>query len=518
MGGPGAIAARGPPYSVPMLHPSFLRPATLALGLLLLASPAGADVRLPALFGDGMVLQRDTQVAVWGWADPGEEVRVVASWSDALRSAVAGPDGRWELRLPTGEAGGPHTLAFLATNRIELEDVLFGEVWVCSGQSNMEWSIDRCAPLYTEAKAKMDHPRLRLFDVERAFSTTPREDCEGSWSACTPESVAGFSAVAYFYGLELMNELDVPVGLIGSNWGGTRCEAWTSAESIRRRGDFDDQLALAAREAALPADSQEKRSFHHNHSTALFNGMIAPLLPYGIRGAIWYQGESNRGRAAQYHSLFPDMIADWRRHWGRGDFPFYFVQIAPFGYGGDKAHQPALLREAQRLALRVPNTGMAVTMDIGDPADIHPRNKHDVGKRLALWALHGTYGRDVGSWSGPLFRSASREGDALRVRFDHAEGGLVCEGAPTHFEIAGADGTWMPAEARIDGETLLVRADGCPEPVSVRYGWGNADMPGLENAAGLPASSFCSDPWPPTTGPSSPGPPGTLQRGKPTGP
>jgi sialate O-acetylesterase len=252
-------------------------------------------------------------------------------------------------------------------------------------------------------------------------------------------------------------------------------------------------LATIERERKLPADSETKREVHQNYASALYNGMIAPLVPFGIRGAIWYQGESNRGRAAQYFELFPAMIADWRRHFGRGDFPFYFVQIAPFAYGGDESHQTALLREAQRLALRIPNTGMACTMDIGEAGDIHPKNKLDVGRRLALWALEQTYGRPLEVWSGPLFKRAEREGDALRVHFDQVGGGLRCQGELTHFELAGADGVWTAAEGRIDGRTILVRASACPEPVAVRYAWGTADMPGLSNAEGLPASSFCSD-------------------------
>jgi sialate O-acetylesterase len=475
---------------------SATRSHLLPFALTLLAGAASAEVRLPALFADHMVLQRDTAVAVWGWADPGEQVTVTGSWSDAAQQATAGEDGRWRVTLPTGPAGGPHTLAVEGANRIELGDVLLGEVWVCSGQSNMEWSIDACRPLYTDVKAGADHPELRLFDVGRAFATSPQQDCEGRWAACTPETLGSFSAVAFFYGRELHRELGVPVGLISSNWGGTLCEAWTSEETIARMPDFAVQLDVVRAERGLAPDSDIERKVHHNFPTALYNGMLAPLIPYGIRGAIWYQGESNRGRAAQYHELFPAMIRDWRAKWGIGDFPFYFVQIAPFHYGGDQDHQPAWLREAQRLALRVPNTGMAVTMDIGNELDIHPKNKHEVGRRLALWALARTYGRPVPVWSGPLYSHHTVENGALRLHFEHAGAGLWAPGRLTHFEIRGEDGAWKPAAAKLEGATVVVSSPEVPAPVAARYGFANAAETRLRNSAGLPASSFTTETWP----------------------
>ena len=479
-----------------MIHPKLKRSALLALLATTLAPWAAADVRMPAIFSDHMVLQRDAQVAVWGWADPGEEVTVEPSWSDAAVTLSADADGRWRTAVATGPAGGPHSLSIAGANRVTFEDVLFGEVWVCSGQSNMEWSMDACRPLYTDVKAAANHPQLRLFDLKRAYSTSPQEDCEGTWTACTPDVLGSFSAVAYFYGRELHMELGVPVGLISTNWGGTVCESWTSEETIAGMPDFDGLMETVRAERDLPQDSDVERKVRQNHPTALYNGMIAPIVGYGIRGAIWYQGESNRTRAAQYHELFPAMIRDWRAKWGLGDFPFYFVQIAPFHYRGDTANQPAMLREAQRLALRTPNTGMAVTMDIGNELDIHPRNKVDVGHRLALWALAETYGKPVGLWSGPLYSHLAVEGAALRLSFEHAGVGLWAPGPLEHFEVRGADGVWHPASARIEGATVVVTAEAVPEPVAARYGWGNADSTRLKNSSALPASSFTTETWP----------------------
>ncbi len=472
------------------------RPYLISLALLATSSISMAEVRLPALFGDHMVLQRDSTVAIWGWAEPGEKVSIELDWKDTAIEAVTDAAGSWKAKIPTGAAGDPHSITVIGTNRIEINDVLFGEVWVCSGQSNMEWTVDLCAPLYDPLKLKADHPRLRLFDVRNSFSTSPQADCVGKWAACTPENVGSFSAVAYFYGVELLEALDVPIGLISSNWGGTVCESWTSEATIEGLGEFDQQLAVVRGERELAADSEVKRKVHQNFPTALFNGMIAPLIPFGIRGAIWYQGESNRTRPEQYVELFPAMIADWRNLWGQGDFPFYYVQIAPFHYSGDPEHQAARLREAQRLTLRTPNTGMAVTMDIGNPSDIHPKNKLDVGKRLAFWALARTYERPMDTWSGPLFRQLEIERGELRLHFDQTGGGLQAEGPLSHFEIAGADGNWMAAEARIDDDTVVVSAVGCPDPQAARYGWGADDMPNLKNAEGLPASSFSTEDWP----------------------
>lgn len=459
----------------------------LALALAL-SAPGLADVRCASIFGDHMVLQRETEVAVWGWADPGEHVTVRGSWMEAGRVTVPGSDGRWSLLIPTPAAGGPHTLSVTGENELRFEDVLVGEVWLCSGQSNMEWRVRASADADAEIAAA-DRPRLRIFDVQRAIATEPAEDVEGRWAAVTPETIPGFSAVGYYFGREVQARIDVPVGLIGSNWGGTVVESWTSREGLAGFEEF--------RAALERLDGPRGEWFHQNHVTALHNGMIAPLVPYGIRGALWYQGESNRSRAAQYRRLFPNMIRDWRRKWGIGDFPFYFVQLAPFRYGEDTG-QLSELREAQTMALALPNTGMAVTLDIGDVEDIHPRNKQDVGARLARWALARDYGQGVVP-SGPLYRAMVVVGDTARLHFDHATGLRAAEGGLEHFTVAGSDRVFHPAEAWVEGETVRVRCAGVPAPVAVRYCWGATDEGTLLGGAGLPASSFRTDDWPPVS-------------------
>jgi sialate O-acetylesterase len=367
-------------------------------------------------------------------------------------------------------------------NKIVLDDVLVGEVWICSGQSNMQWSVNRAANAEEEVAAA-NYPKIRLFTVTRKVAEEPAEDCEGSWAACSPESVPGFSAVAYFFGRTLFRKLNVPVGLVNTSWGGTIAEAWTSDEGLRGEPDFEPILERAA----------EFKPKVPNQASVLFNAMIQPLVPLGIRGAIWYQGESNVTRAEQYQKLFPAMIRDWRKQWGQGDFPFLFVQLAPFRYKRNDPAACAELREAQRLALSLASTGMAVTTDIGNTTNIHPTNKQEVGRRLALWALAKTYGKAC-CYSGPLYKSMAVEGGKVRVSFEHACGGLVAKGgALTDFTIAGADGRFVSAVATIDGETVVVHSDELAKPVAVRFGWRDDAEPNLFNGEGLPASPFRTD-------------------------
>lgn len=644
---------------------------TMAL-LLTMVAIASADIRLPAVIGDNMVLQQGKEVAIWGWADPGERVRLRLSWDGEEQTTDADGNGQWFFTIAAPPAGGPYEMTLSGKNTVRIRNVASGEVWVCSGQSNMEWPLHSAANGSQEVAAA-DYPNIRLFTVQKKIADTPQDDCTGQWSPCSPETAPGFSAVGYFFGRHLHRELNVPIGLINTSWGGTVAEAWTSANALetmpefkaqmnqiaRAKADpdgslktyreelaqwqkkiesagaegagciepgFDDstwqQMGLpvlweqagladfdglvwfrktvtipdswAGKELTLdlgPIDDMDTTWFNgvkvggHNESgqwqvarrykvpadlvragrniivvqvldtgggggiygqaeqmnlrqadaddavslagtwrykvgydlasmplqpqppvwvnnpnapTALYNGMIAPLIPLGIRGAIWYQGESNASRAYQYRELFPTMISNWREDWGQGPFPFLFVQLANFmatrPEPGDCAW--AELREAQTMTLTLENTGMAVIIDIGQADDIHPRNKQDVGKRLALWALAKIHGKAI-AWSGPLYRSMKVDGDEIVLHFDHVNGGLVAEGEPLKgFAVAGADRKFVWADARIDGSTVVVRSDKVARPVAVRYAWADNPVCNLYNGAGLPASPFRTDDWP----------------------
>lgn len=465
---------------------SSTRTLSICSALLALVASAPADVRLPRLFTDGMVLQRDTQFPVWGWADKGE--RITVEVGSNRRVTTADSSGRWVLTMPPLRASAePMTLAVHGRNRVEVHDVLVGEVWVCSGQSNMEWPVSATKDAEVEIASARD-AAIRMFTVARAASASPADDCEGSWQKCSPDTVGRFSAVGYFFARELRRALGVPVGMINTSWGGTPAEAWTPLREIER----STELQPLVPRASDPAVSPGARPAH------LFNGMVAPLIPYRIRGVIWYQGESNVGRAWQYRTLFPTMIQGWRKAWGRGDFAFYYVQIAPYRYNAPEAC--AELREAQALALRLRNTGMVVTMDIGDVNDIHPRNKQEVGRRLALWALARDYGKSV-TFSGPLFEKMTVVGREARIGFRYAEKGLsTSDGkAPSHFQIAGEDRKFVPAHARIEGREVVVWSEEVEHPVAVRYAWSDIATPNLVNGDGLPASPFRTDDWPAVT-------------------
>jgi sialate O-acetylesterase len=484
------------------------------------------------VFADHMVLQRDAKTPVWGTADPGEEVTV--SVAGQTRKVKASPDGRWMVRLSPLKAGGPYELSVKgAKNTLTFADVLAGDVWVCSGQSNMEWTVAR-ADNGAQEIASANYPNVRLCFVPKNIQTAPQETVAARWAVCTPETVGGFSAVGYFFGRKLNTDLNVPVGLINTNWGGTPAEAWADAESLRADPEFVSfvrrteeypqeyprlldayekahaawqEKANAAKAAGAGAPGGEPRKLaepgkNPNLPTVLYNGMIRPLQPMAIKGAIWYQGESNAGRAYQYRRLLPLMIAGWRRTWAQGDFPFLIVQLA--NYGQDAPDAPgsawAELREAQALtAIQVPNTGLAVTIDIGNPADIHPTNKQEVGRRLALVAEAKTYGRKV-AWQGPTYRALRVEGDRIRVKFEGAGSGLAVKGDKLlGFTVAGQDRKFVPADAVIDGDSVVVRAAGVPKPVAVRYGWANSPVCTLYNKDGLPAAPFRTDPWPGVT-------------------
>ncbi len=513
---------------------SFSEPIVWVLCLVLLlanAEAAFADVKLPAVISDNMVLQRDKKACIWGWSEPGEKVRVKGSWQLFGTSTKADDDGKWMVKIQPPKKGGPFSITIHGKNKIKVKNVLVGEVWVCSGQSNMQWSVRQSANAEQEI-TEANYPDIRLFSVERKVAEQPQTDCVGSWVLCSPQIVPGFSAVAYYFGRELHKELSVPIGLIHTSWGGTPAEAWTRREMLEKDEDF--ALILKRYDDAIAKYPQAKKKYEEDvekwkeavkkakdggkkpprrprapfgpanpHSPAgLYNAMIAPLIPYGIQGAIWYQGESNAGRAYQYRKLFPAMIKNWRNDWGQGDFPFLFVQLANFMAVDSEPVDSAWaeLREAQLMTLALANTGMAVIIDIGEADNIHPKNKQDVGKRLALWALGKSYGKKL-EYCGPIYKSMKVEGDKIVLHFEHVGGGLVAgEGEPLKgFAVAGADRKFVWADAKIDGNTVVVSSNKVSEPAAVRYGWANNPVCNLYNKEGLPASPFRTDDWPGVT-------------------
>ena len=488
------------------------------------ALPAQAAVRLPHVFGSHMVLQRNIDVPVWGWADPGEEVAVAIAGNQAKAKADA--NGRWSAKLPPMKAGGPHTMTVAASNTITLTDVLVGEVWVGSGQSNMQMSVHGVVNAKQEVAAAK-YPNIRLFYVPLVPAGEPAPDTNASWRVCSPRTVGGFSAALYFFGRELHKQLGVPFGLINTSWGGTRVEPWTPPEGFKSEpklagylkqieqanaayrkaiGPMLDRLepwipkarkALAAGEQVPPMPQIARHTLdNRGRPTGLYNGMVHPIVPFAIRGAIWYQGEANLGDGSVYFQKMKALIAGWRAVWKQGDFPFYLVQLAPFRYRASPLLLPVIW-EAQAATLAVPNTGMAVTTDITTLNNIHPPNKQDVGKRLALWALAKDYGRKDTVHSGPLYKSLAIEGAKARLTFDHTGGGLASrDGKPlTWFEIAGADKKFVKAQATLDGNTVVVASPEVPKPVAVRFGWHQLAEPNLMNKEGLPASPFRTHKW-----------------------
>jgi sialate O-acetylesterase len=480
-------------------------------------------VHLPAILSDNAVLQADAPIPVWGTADAGEKVTVTLN--EEHQSATAGPDGRWKVTMAPLKAGAACELSVAGTNTITLKNLLVGEVWVGSGQSNMEFTLKGANNAAQEA-AGAAFPKIRLFTVPKKVADSPLSDCTGSWVECTPETALKFSAVAYFFGRELHQTLGVPVGLIHTSWGGTPAEAWTSHEALSATDDLKEFFTAWDKYVAdLPkaqakytqdlaawkkADADAKaagtpapkapRAPGNNEShrpAALYNGMIAPIVPYAIRGAIWYQGESNAGQPMKYRTLLPAMILDWRKAWGEGDFPFYIVQLANYM---ERKPEPtesswAGLREAQYLtSVQVKNSGLATIIDIGQADNIHPTNKQDVGHRLALNALAQTYGKTL-EFSGPIFKQMTIDGGKAVLTFTHLGGGLVAKGGGplTGFSICGSDKHFVWADATITGDTVVVSAATVAKPEAVRYAWADNPACSLTNQAGLPAVPFRTD-------------------------
>jgi len=465
---------------------------------------ARADVTLPSIIGDGMVLQREMPAPIWGWADPGEKVTV--SFAGQSKSVNADNEGKWMVKLDAMKANSSEQgLTVKGKNTITLGQVLVGEVWICSGQSNMEWSVGNSLNAKEEI-ANADHPMIHLFNVPgHITSDKPQEKGPGKWAACSPDSVKGFSAVGYFFGRRLHQELNVPIGLVGSNWGGTRIEPWVSLDGFRSVPELEN---LATEVEKLWSDGGKVNG---RTPSAIYNAMINPLAPYAMRGAIWYQGESNGNEGISYHHKKTALINGWRKLFNP-NLAFYWVQLADFRQasedpaGGDGW---ANLREAQRTSLNIDNTGMAVIHDIGNAKDIHPRNKQDVGSRLAQWALHQNYGRDDLVPAGPLYRSLKVDGNKVRLSFDHVGKGLMVgtkdglspavedKGAKLgRFAIAGNDKAWHWADAVIDGDNVVVSSKDVANPVAVRYGYTmNPRGANLYNKDGIPASPFRTDNW-----------------------
>jgi sialate O-acetylesterase len=492
---------------------------------------AHGDVKVPAIFGSHMVLQREQKDRIWGWADPGEEVAVMINGQ--RHATKAGPDRSWHVELDPMLAGGPYTLSIQGKNTLTFDDVLVGEVWICSGQSNMEWPMGAAKDAELEIPAAK-HPRLRLISVPKVGTQEPQHDFNGKWQVCRPDTVGGFSAVGYFFGRRLNETLDVPVGLINDAWGGSACEAWIRRDVLAAdqkyapllrhweqlekdypaaKAEYPSKLAswrdAAAKAQAAGSEPPRKPDdpdgwMRGNARPAnIYNGVLKPTIGYGIRGVIWYQGESNASRAYQYRELFPLMIKSWRDEWGQGDFSFYWAQLADFLSETSQPKESAWaeLREAQTMTLKLLKTGEAVIIDLGEAQDIHPRNKQDVANRLARWALARDYGINVPHQS-PKFQSMEKQGNKLALRFEHVGGGLRAADVsdPRGFAIAGKDRKFVWAQAKILGRnTIEVWAESVSEPVAARYAWADNPVCNVYSAQGLPLTPFRTDDWPGVT-------------------
>ena len=488
-----------------------------------------ADVGLPTIISDGMVLQRDVRIPIWGWAEPGEEVTV--SIADQTHNTKTNESGRWQVNLDPLQVGPPLEMKVKGDSELEVKDILVGEVWICSGQSNMQWAVSQSWNADLESKAA-NYPNIRLITVNTPGVQKPLEDFVGKWERASSTTIGGFSAVGYHFGKQLHLTLDVPIGLIDNAWGGSSCEAWVrrellddieiykpllerwaeteaKPENVAVSGPFEQKMAtwwednLKAKKAGKSSPPFPKwpgGPMHTQHRPGnLFHGRLKPIFPYSVRGAIWYQGESNAGRAFQYRQLFPLMIENWREEW-ESDMSFYWVQLADFMAESTEPGESAWaeLREAQTMTLKkLPKTGEAVTIDLGEASDIHPRNKREVGLRLARWAMANDYGIKV-DFRSPVYKSMSTEDGKAIVNFEHVGKGLRTVDAREvqGFAISGNDRNWFRAEAKIiDGDRIQVWSDKVLNPVAVRYAWANNPICNVYSKSGLPLTPFRSDDW-----------------------
>lgn len=498
----------------------YIKKISLVFSLFIVALYSNAAIKLPSIVSNHMVLQQNSKVALWGWADAGEKVLITTSWNNKNTHVTADASGKWITYVATAKAGGPYTITFKASNEVKVEDVLLGEVWLASGQSNMEFFMSKTRSSsysgvinYEQEIKEANYPQIRQIDVANKNANEPQNDFKGDWKVCSPQTVDTFSAVAYYFALQVHKATGFPVGIINSTWGGTAVESWTKREVLENNPDFkilidkyDENVAnypkaldeyntalntwkqdTTKRKPVTPTKPNPDKSPYR-----LYNAMIAPLIPYTLKGVIWYQGENNAPRAYQYRKLFPVMIDNWRSDFKNPKLPFYFVQISPH-----RSQNPEL-REAQLLTYRnVPYTGMAVTTDNGDSLDIHPRNKKLVGERLSLWALQNEYGKKNVVVSGPLYKQMKVTGNKIEVEFDFVDGGLIAKDGNelTEFTIAGDDQQFVPAKAVIQGNKIVVWSDAVAKPAAVRFAWKNVPKPNLYNKAGLPASPFRTDTW-----------------------
>jgi sialate O-acetylesterase len=457
----------------------------LTLIIVCIAFVKSYSITLPSVISDHMVLQRNSEVTLWGWGKAIEPLSIKLSWDTTFKYAVKlNKLGQWKVTIKTNESPGPHTIKFEGYNTIEVKDILFGEVWLCSGQSNMEWSANMKIENGEEEKAKANYPDIRMFVVPFHTSSFPQEDCKGEWVKCTPETMGNASAVGYFFGRELHQKLNRPVGLIQSAWGGTPAEVWTPSEAI-------------ANDYTLMKSAQRLREepWAAQAPAVNYNGMIHPIIPYKISGALWYQGETNTANASNYGRLFSTLIQSWRAAWAY-DFPFYFVQIAPYkGYGSENRYGAEVRHQQSMVLDRINKTDMVVVSDIGNLEDIHPRNKLDVGKRLAAIALNHDYHLINTNTSSPRYKNHTTMDNEVHITFEGAPNGLMSKGdIVKDFEIQYQNGTWAQAEsASIKGNSVIVKAKQGQHVLAIRFAYTNIAMPNLYNTEGLPASCFTTE-------------------------